>query len=445
MSSRYFDMVRGQRRRASGFQFTARSALILLALACMAGSLIYWWGVQSQLTANRLVAAGYTAILVLAPPALVSFLIPWSPAGMLLQKVNARTWGYAVVIGCALFLFYYSYQIQYSWWAAQPVVADSNLIVNQVLIGIIGFIIIPALLWTPVSSEELIEQVKQAHLVKRYELQTQADIAILRATLLRAQEKALIGFANLTTDERQELAGVMRGLVTGIDRTLREVGESVNRVSGAMVPFESLEDNGDVQEILNYIGESLIETSLSAGDGDDRSVELALPRPADRSVELVPSYLPPDASDAVRRDAIRHERLLAHANADLAHVPAGYIPSGRDETRSSQPIPDDRGSPQIAGDQSLRSTLASAGAYLGPAPIDDETRAAIEVLPTAGEALAAMGFTKIPWTMADLAKALHIEEGTARKIAAIWVEKEIVRRGPDKGLAKGRYQFAEVR
>ena len=48
---------------------------------------------------------------------------------------------------------------------------------------------------------------RQAHLVKRYELQTQADIAILRATLLRAQEKALLGFANLTLDEREELAG----------------------------------------------------------------------------------------------------------------------------------------------------------------------------------------------------------------------------------------------
>jgi hypothetical protein len=433
MSSRYLDMVRGQRRRASGFQFTAKAMLGILALVAMVGSAIYWWGVQSQLTDNRLVALGFTALLVLASPSLVSFLIPWSPAGMLLQKVNARTWGHVVVIGCSCFLFYYSYQLQYSWWAAQPVVAESNLIVNQVLVGIIGFIIIPALLWTPVTSEELVEQVKQAHLVKRYELQTQADIAILRATLLRAQEKALIGFANLTIDEREELAGVMRSLVSGIDRTLKEVGESVSRVSGAMMPFEALADNGDVQEILDYIGESLTRTSLSAGDEDDRSVE------------LVPSYLPPNASDAVRRDAIAHEQRLARVDADLAHVPAGYIPSGRDETRSSSPIPDDRGSPQIAGDQSLRSALTSAGAYLGPAPMDDETRAAIEVLPTAGEALAAMGFAKIPWTMADLAKALHIDEGTARKIAAIWVERQIARRGPDKGLAKGRYQFVEVR
>jgi hypothetical protein len=199
---------------------------------------------------------------VLAPPSLTSFLIPWSPGGMLLQKINARTWGYAVIIGAALYLLYYSFEIQYSWWASQPTVASTGLILQQVIIGIIGFIIIPALLWTPVTSEELVEQVRQAHLVRRYELQTQADIAILRATLLRAQEKALIGFANLTVQEKEELAGVMRGLVKGIDGTLRDIGDSVKTVSGAAIPFSSLDDNDDIRGYLDYIHESLTDNAL---------------------------------------------------------------------------------------------------------------------------------------------------------------------------------------
>src|SRR5262245_8453224 len=165
MSSRYLDMIRGQRRRNPSFQFTSKTLLAGLVLIAMGGSAVYWWGVQSVLTENRAIALAFTAILVLAPPSLVSFLIPWSPGGMLLQKVNARTWGYLVVIACSLYLLYYSFQIQWSWWAAQPVVADTGLIYHQVLIGIIGFIIIPALLWTPVTSEELVEQVRQAHLV----------------------------------------------------------------------------------------------------------------------------------------------------------------------------------------------------------------------------------------------------------------------------------------
>lgn len=295
MSRDYLRMIRDQRERyrRNGFQFTSKTILAILAMVAMAGSAVYWWGVQSQLTDNRLIAAAFTAILVLAPPSLVSFLIPWSPGGMLLQKVNARTWGYTTVFGCALYLLYYSWQIQVSWWLAQPVVADSNLVYQQVLIGIIGFIIIPALLWTPVTSEELVEQVRQAHLVKRYELQTQADIAILRATLMRAQEKALVGFANLTVEEREELSSVMSELVGGIDRTLREIGHSVKAVSGAMVPFDALEDNEEVQEILEYIGESLTTSSLTARvDGydddesyDDRSTARLAKRP--RSREMV--------------------------------------------------------------------------------------------------------------------------------------------------------------
>lgn len=262
--SRYLDMVRGQRRRGgSGFQFTAKTFLTIIAVVAMIGSAIYWWGVQSQLTDNTIVAIAFTAILVLAPPSLTSFLIPWSPGGMLLQKINARTWGYLVIIGAAIFLIYYSYDVQYSWWAAQPVVADTGLVLQQVIIGIIGFIIIPALLWTPVTSEELVEQVRQAHLVKRYELQTQADIAILRATLLRAQEKALIGFANLTVEEREELAAVMRSLVSGIDQTLNEIGQSVKMVSGATVPFEALDDNDDIRGYLDYIHDTLTENTLN--------------------------------------------------------------------------------------------------------------------------------------------------------------------------------------
>lgn len=281
MSSRYLDMMRNQqRRRPQGFNITSKTLLGVLAFVAMIGSGAYWWGVQSQLTSNTVVAAAFTAILVLAPPSLISFLIPWSPAGMLLQKVNARTFAFPVIIGCAAFLLFYSYRIQMSWWAAQPVVADSGLIQQQVLIGIIGFIIIPALLWTPVSSDELVEQVRQAHLVKRYELQTQADIAILRATLLRAQEKALVGFANLTIQEKQELAAVMQSLVGGIDKTLREMGQTVKTVSGVAVPFDGmLDDNEDMRDVLEYISETLAGTTL--GEEDDYAAQpAALPPPA---------------------------------------------------------------------------------------------------------------------------------------------------------------------
>jgi hypothetical protein len=144
-------------------------------------------------------------------------------------------------------------------------------VLPQVLVGIIGFVIIPALLWTPVTSDELVEQVRQAHLVKRYELQTQADIAILRNTLLRAQEKALIGFANLTVQEREELASVMRGLVRGIDGTMKEIASSVKSVAGATVPFNALEDNEQIKGYLDFISEALTDSSLLPSNNRERA------------------------------------------------------------------------------------------------------------------------------------------------------------------------------
>ena len=263
MSSRYLDMVRGQRNQRRPFQFTAKTLLMILALFAMVGSAVYWWGIQRQLTPNTTVAFAFTLIMVLGPPSLVSFLIPWSPAGMLLARINARTAGYIVVVASAMVLVWYSFDIQYQWWLSQPVVRDSGIVLQQVLVGLIGFIFIPALLWTPVSSDELVEQIRQAHLVRRYELQTQADIAILRTTLLRAQEKALIGFATLTVQEKEELASVMRGLVRGIDTTMKELASSVKTVAGTITPFTSLEDNEDIKGYLDYVADSLIDTAIS--------------------------------------------------------------------------------------------------------------------------------------------------------------------------------------
>jgi hypothetical protein len=45
-------------------------------------------------------------------------------------------------------------------------------------------------------------------------------------------------------------ASVMRGLVRHRPDTLRDVGESVKTVSGAAVPFSSLDDNDDIAATL---------------------------------------------------------------------------------------------------------------------------------------------------------------------------------------------------
>lgn len=265
-------------RKGDG-SFTARHALIALAVVSMGFSAMYWWSVQTVLTGHWPIALAYTAILTFAPPALMSFLIPWSPAGMLLQRIHARTWGYAVIITATLFLLYYAIELLWSWWASQQVVADASLILQQVGIGIIGFILVPALLWAPVSADELAERVNQAHLVRRYELQVESDIALLRATLMRAQQQALKGFANLTVAEREELADAFVALVRGIDQTLGEIAHSVKQVSGATLPFASLADNDQVRTYLDFIAETLAKPMLPEESEPDAAPPAAAPAP----------------------------------------------------------------------------------------------------------------------------------------------------------------------
>lgn len=363
--------MRAQRRGTHGT--AAKDIMLLLAVLCLCASGAYWWRVQSSLVSDLVIAGTFTAILTIAPPVLLSFCIPWSPGGMLLQKVNARTWGMMAVIGAAIYLLYYSFQLQWAWWSGQPVVAESGLIYQQVFVGLIGYILIPALLWTPVSSEELEEKLKQAHLVKRYELQTQADIAILQTTLLRAQQKALVGFANLTMGDRQELAAVLRGLVAGLDRTTQEIAGNLNnsvktvygKQVGGVFGVPPLTD--DLVDILDYVAQALEGSHMQGPDVGPRAV--------------------------------------IAARADLPQ----------------QPAVDQRSAP--------------AAAEVGEV-ISDQLRSA-EITPDhpryliAQEALGAA-----VWTDDELARALNLAHNTARKIRAAWTAAGVVISGGSQGRWK---------
>jgi uncharacterized protein YnzC (UPF0291/DUF896 family) len=257
MSSQFLNMVRNQRRQPSPMQITASFVMKSLGVIAMGTAAIYWWGVQSELTSNTLMAVSFTIILVLAPPVLTSFLIPWSPGGMLLQEINAKTWGFLVVIAASCFLLYYSYDLQYSWWAAQPVVADTDLVVQQVLVGIIGFIVIPALLFTPVTADELVEKVAQAHTVKKYKMHAQTEIAALQADLYRMRYLAIHKSTVLTPEESQELAHLRARMIEGMDEELQRLSHHIKDVTGATLDAPLLTDNEQVLEYLNYIEKAI--------------------------------------------------------------------------------------------------------------------------------------------------------------------------------------------
>lgn len=84
---------RPRQQRDHSWLFTAKGLLRIIGVLGVCGALIFWWGVQSAMTSNWLVAGGLTLLLSLASPGLTSFIIPWSPAGMLLASRPASAPG----------------------------------------------------------------------------------------------------------------------------------------------------------------------------------------------------------------------------------------------------------------------------------------------------------------------------------------------------------------
>lgn len=253
--SRYLHQVRRQ-KQAHRKSFN-RQILEVLTLLMLSAALAFNWSVQHELTANMVVSITMTTILTAAPPLLVSFLIPWTPGGMLLQRINAGTWGFAAVVLCAGFFVYYAFELQWSWWAAQPIVEETDLVWQQVLAGMIGFIVIPALMWSSVSNDDLAEQARQAHLVKRYEMQAKADMAILRNTVQRAERLAMNGLANLTANQQHELAFIIHGIHQGMENHLQAISQDIQWLSGSAELYDFVDGNEDYRGYLDMLAEFL--------------------------------------------------------------------------------------------------------------------------------------------------------------------------------------------
>jgi hypothetical protein len=253
-----FELARAEQQQARHYAlFAGTLALSLVGLIAMAMSSLHWWRVQSHLTSDPMMAATFTAIMVIAPPVLTAFVIPWSPGGMLLQKINAQTWGFWVIVACAVFLVLYSYDTQVRWWQQQPAVAEAGVAWQQALVGVVGYIIIPALLWTPVTSGELVERIQQDRLVRNLKLQLDGEEAILRARLLQIQQYTLHQGAQMLAEQQPDVRVVLQELVAGIDANMAELGGSVHRMSGVMLPYKNIGDNDSTRAYLDYVAEAL--------------------------------------------------------------------------------------------------------------------------------------------------------------------------------------------
>lgn len=249
---------------------TAKRGLIILAVAAMIGSAMYWWNVQSQFTANAVVAAVYTAILTVAPPAVVSFLLPSSRSGMMLRRMNATTYAYPVLIVIGVVLVFYTGVIQWFWWAQQQIVVDSNLVIYQVVVGIIGFVFVPAVFWIPVTRQELQEEAEIAQALAKMQLEYNSEVALLRQSLAKLYRDSAKDMrdkaqqAQLGADFERTITHVVERL----DVVCGQMGEVVRAVSSVDPGIAgSIGNDAEITRLLQDIATHLKQPSGTASDG----------------------------------------------------------------------------------------------------------------------------------------------------------------------------------
>ncbi|HWP87699.1 MAG TPA: hypothetical protein VNM70_07455 [Burkholderiales bacterium] len=208
----------------------ARSALDVIALIFLCCGFAFWavafWqllappALLSLLTIQACVLA---LVYSLAAPLLLSMLVPTTPAGQLLQKTQWRTIGFPVIIAGALYLTYQAGYMLEAWLSAQPAIADAGMARSLAISMTIALIVIPALSWVQLTPERWLAQIQQAHAVKKLELQQRGELAIVKASLLRAERLAIKGWANLLPLEQEEVFSTMRGLLMSSSDVQRDI------------------------------------------------------------------------------------------------------------------------------------------------------------------------------------------------------------------------------
>jgi hypothetical protein len=247
------------------------------ALLCLAASATFWlnlyWSLLTPplLSVSALIAVSMGLVYAVVLPVLWSMLIPSTPAGMLLQSTKTRTWGFIFVVAASVYLTFHAWTVLSAWWSVQPNVQLTGQDLWMAIACLIAFIGIPALAWVQATPEQWVEQIRQAHLVRRLKIQHAADIAILKTTLLRAQQKAAVGVANLMPAERQELVDTLRALFEGQNETLRAIAGTFRDVADVELSFR-VSDEDELAQGFDLVADELERASQLVKTGTNAPV-----------------------------------------------------------------------------------------------------------------------------------------------------------------------------
>jgi len=301
-----FDRRYRQLRRAT----VARNALDWVALIFLGCAFAFWGVAFWQLLAPPAIlsllsiqAVVLALVYSLATPLLWSALVPTTPAGQLLQKTQWRTIGFYLIVGAALYLSYQAEMMIELWLSAQPAVRDAGMAQSLAFSLSIAFILIPALAWTQLNPERWLQQIQQAHAVRKLELQQAGELAIIRARLIWVEQKALVGYANLLPAEQREIGQVIRGLCMGITDQQRAIVRTLK--IGADVERTFMDDSA-IADQMDYVAEMIDAKAIESAHVDSR------PEPA------IPASVPDDGQ---RRATTGNDRYLTAARDHFGRTP----------------------------------------------------------------------------------------------------------------------------
>lgn len=306
----------------------ARSALDVIAIIFLFCAFAFWgvafWqllGPPTLLSLLSIQAVVLALVYALATPLLWSMLVPTTPAGQLLQKTQLRTVGFVFIVAAAIYLSVQAESMIESWLWSQPGIAESGMARSLAISLSIAFILIPALAWVQLTPERWLQQIQQAHMVKKLEMQQRGELAIIRATLLKAEKRALVGFVNLLPMEKQEHIETIQGLLIGINDQQRAIARTMG------VSAELERDFGgdmDIAAALDSVKSELLKEEIKVLDAPREStspiVNMAhTPAHVDEPTHVdsrLQSSIPRESPASVRRHTTPHDAAYLQAAHD---------------------------------------------------------------------------------------------------------------------------------
>ena len=372
LAARAFRKYVGAKRRAE------RSATDVLSGMFIFSGIVFWavafWqllsppSLLSLATIQALVLAFVTSV---AAPLLWSALVPSTPAGQLLQRTQWATIGYAVSTAAAIYLSYVEYWLLASWMVSQPGLAENGFSPLLAMATLIAFILIPALGWVRVPFHTMLDQIQQAHEVRKLELMQRAELAEIKNRVIWAETKALATFTNLLPQEQAFVLETIEAMFGRITDRQHEVA----RLTGVQADLESQYAMLPDQEIVDRLHQ--LQDELGR-------MKVRVHRPEPEPIDVTGS--------AAREREARQDAIPA----EMAPVPSRPVPS---------PAPQRPAAPRSA-----------------PQRYADDYAAARK------------GLREWPaWTVATLAQILDMKERTARDRVNAWMAEGVVAPCGDKG------------